>query len=93
MTEKILRGRFMAFEPGHYNLGHPTWNVVSVRGGFRMGQVEWSNQWRTYAFRPHPEAVFNRECLAEIHAFLKDQRVESAPFNWRMIFSFKSARA
>ena len=61
------------FHPRGVRFNEPTWKVCSKRGNLGMGWIEWSPQWGTHRFRAHPEAVFNREFLAEIHAFLRER--------------------
>ncbi len=68
-----LGGTWAVFRPTSARFSEPAWAVCSRRGNLGMGWIEWSPQWRAYRFRPDPEAVFNREFLAEIHKFLHDR--------------------
>ena len=45
------------------------WNVSS-KAGYFLGQVRWTAPWRTYAFFPAPETVFEDECLQDIAGFI-----------------------
>lgn len=69
-----MGGRLLEFHPSGYNLGRLGWRVVSKRGGFEMGRIEWSNQWYRAKFTPHPEAVFDQRCLAEIYACMREMK-------------------
>ena len=55
-------------------LGKPVYIIYSKRGGFTMGRIEWSNQWRKPCYRPDTEAPLDKQCVAEIHAMLRDYR-------------------
>lgn len=57
-----------------FHLGKPVYTIYSRRGGFTMGRIEWSNQWRTPCYRPDTDAPLNKQCVAEIHAMLRDYR-------------------
>ena len=65
-------GKMLKFEHHGWNLGHPVIHVFSQRGGFTVGTVEWSNQWGRARFKAHPEAIFDRQCIAEIYACMRD---------------------
>jgi hypothetical protein len=62
----------LVFTRAAWNLGHPVYRATSVRGGFVMGVIEWSNQWNRPRFRAHSEAVFDQQCIAEIYAKMRD---------------------
>lgn len=66
------QGSRLRFERTGAILGHPAYIVRSVRGGFIMGRVEWSNQWRLPKFTPAADAVFDRTCLAELYALMRE---------------------
>jgi len=46
--------------------------VNSTSHGFTLGRISWFGRWRQYTFFPEPETVFNRECLNDISAFIRD---------------------
>jgi hypothetical protein len=46
------------------------WTVVT-RAGVTLGDVAWFAQWRRYAFWPAGGVLLDRECMAELAAFLK----------------------
>ncbi len=68
------KGKLLTFEQTGSNLGYPVYRVVSTRGGFTMGRMEWSNQWRRPRFMADPEAVFDPQCLAELYTMCKQFR-------------------
>lgn len=70
--KRTTGGKRLLFELHGHALGRPRYRVSSVRGGFTMGQIEWSNQWREPKFVPAYEAVFDRQSIAEIYAKLRD---------------------
>ncbi len=65
-------GKMLQFVPRGVNLGHYVISVRSVRGGFGMGTIEWSNQWGRPRFKADPEAIFDKTCIAEIYAAMRD---------------------
>ena len=67
-----VAGKMLAFIPVGRNLGHVILGVRSNRGGFSMGTIEWSNQWGRPRFKPHFDAVFDQQCIAEIYAAMRD---------------------
>lgn len=50
-----------------------TWDVLSVSGGYRLGQVKWFGRWRQYTFHPDTETVWNTTCLKDVTAFIEKQ--------------------
>jgi len=67
-------GKMLMFSQRGRNLGHAVLSVTSQRGGLGMGTVEWSNQWGRPRFKPHYEAVFDQQCIAEIYAAMRDMK-------------------
>lgn len=65
-------GKLLGFKQTGWNLGHAVLSVYSLRGGFDLGRIEWSNQWGRARFKPHHEAVFDQQCVAEIYAAMRD---------------------
>lgn len=65
-------GRILHFVAEGTVLGRTRYAVMSVRGGFRMGTLEWSNQWRRPKFVPASDAVFDQQAVAEIFAMMKE---------------------
>lgn len=64
--------RLVEFRKGTtYTLGRPTFNVISRRGGFLLGRVEFRNQWNEWCFYPSYDGMFNKQMVAEIYAKLK----------------------
>ena len=39
--------------------------VVSIHGA-ELGVIKWFGRWRQYAFFPHPQTIFNPECMTDI---------------------------
>ena len=69
---KQLEGKYLGFYQGQFIAHEPTYSIVSRRGGFNMGRIEWSPQWRAWMFRPHSEAVFPMSAVAEVYVFIRD---------------------
>ena len=67
-----MGGKLLTFYPISNVLGHVKYSVVSKRGGMEMGEIQWSNQWGRARFKPHPEAIFDQQCVAEIYACMRD---------------------
>lgn len=74
------RGNWAFFEAGGMRFGEPCWTVRARRGGFEIGWIEWSPQWRAYRFRPQADAVFNGQLLAEVYVFLQRKGHEVGRF-------------
>ena len=56
------------------NLGYPRYGVYSVRGGMRMGVIEFSNQWHRPRFKPDSDAVFDQQSIVDIYGMMKEFR-------------------
>jgi hypothetical protein len=69
-----VEGKLLQFIPTGQSLGRPVYTVVSRRGEFKMGVVDWSNQWRRARFTAHSESVFDKECIAEIYACMREMK-------------------
>lgn len=67
-----LGGKMLGFTQRSRNLGYPVISITSLRGGFYMGTIEYSNQWGRPKFSAHYEAVFDQQCIAEIYAAMRD---------------------
>lgn len=75
-------GRMVRFVRTHTaTMGYPNYDVISQRGGFLLGRLEFRNQWREYAYYgpratdPDGYSVpLNMEILAEIYAMLRELR-------------------
>ena len=67
-----IGGKLLEFYPTGTTLGRPKYRVVSKRGGMEMGNIQWSSQWSRARFKPHPEAIFDQQCVAEIYACMRD---------------------
>jgi hypothetical protein len=53
----------------------PKTNVYSItakEGDAHLGIIHWYGRWRQYGFFPAPHTVFEKTCLADISAFLKE---------------------
>ena len=49
------------------------WNVATKDGLFKLGEIKWYPQWRTYSFFPYPDTVFENDCLLYIAGFIQDE--------------------
>lgn len=68
-----LEGKWCQFALAGKYLGEARWQIFSRRGGFTMGEIRWSAQWRAYYFHADAEVTYNAGSLAEIYAFLKER--------------------
>lgn len=57
---------------GHVSMGRPTYKVLSSRGGFAIGHVEFRNQWQAWSYMPLDGVPHNLELLAQVYAFLRE---------------------
>ena len=46
------------------------WVVQEKRDGAPLGEIRWFGRWRTYAFYPARETVYEPTCLGDIAAFI-----------------------
>ncbi len=67
-----LEGRYLRFQHAPTVAHHESWDVISRRGLFQMGVVEWSPQWGAWSFKPHCDSRFPLTALAEVYAFIRD---------------------
>lgn len=51
------------------------WQVVTKDHQLVLGEVRWAGRWRSYAFFPSPDTMFETVCLGEIADFVR-QRTE-----------------
>lgn len=54
------------------------WMVVTTGGekevgGIVIGRVSWWGAWRSYAFFPNPQTLYEPQCLRDLAAFCGDQ--------------------
>jgi hypothetical protein len=38
----------------------------------KLGEIKWFGRWRTYAFFPEPDTVFEKQCMKDITNFIED---------------------
>lgn len=69
-----LGGQVLDFKLSGAKLGKPVYSIISKRGKFSVGRIEWSNQWRTPRAVLEEGVDLNKQCVAEIHAMLRDYR-------------------
>lgn len=54
--------------------------VLSNDNNFVLGQIKWYGAWRTYAFYPSQDTVFEPQCLGDITRFINklmlDRKIE-----------------
>lgn len=55
---------------------------VQTGVGFSLGEVRWQSRWRTYAFFPDRETVFEQSCLRKIAKFC-ESKTEDLRKQWR----------
>lgn len=72
-TPTPREGKWVRFVPAGTSMGEPCWDIMSQRGGFTMGRIRWSPQWRAYGFSANEQTMYNGGAIAEIYAFLKER--------------------
>lgn len=50
-------------------------SVTAIRTSKLLGRIDWYVPWRQYVFRPLSRSVFNRRCLEDINAQLKEMMI------------------
>lgn len=78
-------GKWLRFEADGRRFGEPHWCILSQRGDFLMGFIQWSPQWHAYSFVSVGDASsdivrWNAGSLAEVYAFLKERGQASGRF-------------
>ena len=48
------------------------WEVQSLMGA-GIGSISWYSAWRTYAFFPYDDTIYEDDCLLDIANFIKEQ--------------------
>lgn len=69
-------GAHIRFVEGEPKPKTKTWVVVTTDGAVQLGGVGWFGQWRTYAFFPVANRVFEKTCLRDIAAFCEARTKE-----------------
>jgi hypothetical protein len=53
---------------------------IVTKEGAQIGLIKWYSPWRKYSFFPHPNTVYETQCLSDIIAFINklmlDRKVE-----------------
>jgi hypothetical protein len=49
------------------------WEIISKSSGFRLGIIKLYAPWRQYCFFPERMTIWNKDCLEDIHGFLKQE--------------------
>lgn len=52
------------------------WIVKNKESCTTIGLVKWYSAWRTYAFFPANDTIFEDDCLYDIAQFIKDKMTE-----------------
>jgi len=47
------------------------WGIMAKDGTFELGGIKWFGRWRTYAFFPNSNTIYEDDCLIEIANFIK----------------------
>lgn len=47
------------------------WDVVTIDGSSKLGEIRWFSRWRRYAFFPDRKTVFEQDCLRRIADFIQ----------------------
>ena len=48
------------------------YEVVSKQSSEAIGEVKWHAPWRTYAYFPHADTVYEKTCLGDLTLFLQE---------------------
>ena len=49
------------------------WMVRATQGGVYIGEIKWYSGWRTYAYFPIENTVYEDDCLRDIANFINEQ--------------------
>ena len=52
------------------------WIVKAKEGGVSLGLIKWYGAWRTYAFFPANDTIYEDDCLRDIAQFIEDRMHE-----------------
>ena len=50
-----------------------SWLVRATQGGVVIGIIKWYSGWRTYAFFPKENTVYEDDCLIDIANFIREK--------------------
>ena len=50
-----------------------SWLVRAIQGEVVIGIIKWYSSWRTYAFFPKENTIYEDDCLQDIANFIKEQ--------------------
>lgn len=46
--------------------------ILAIQGGDVLGVIKWYGPWRKYSFFPHPNTIFETDCLKDIVSFITE---------------------
>jgi len=49
---------------------HGIWSCCNRKSGEELGEVKWYAPWRQWVYSPTVQAVYSRDCLADIEDFI-----------------------
>ena len=52
------------------------WGVLTKGDDTKLGEVRWFGRWRTYAFFPQSDTVYEPTCLGDIATFIRERMAE-----------------
>lgn len=76
VQRRVARGTWVRFVELPPKPKTEYWRVDTADGLAALGVIKWHGPWRTYAFFPASDTVFEPTCLAEIAQFIKDLMAE-----------------
>jgi len=70
--------KWIEFEHYPSKVGQKTsvWIVRAKEGDVELGAIKWYGPWRTYAFFPANDTVYEDDCLCDIAHFIKERMEE-----------------
>ena len=73
-----IKEPYISFEESKRpDLATSQWHVMTTDGNETcLGVIKWFGRWRTYAFFPNAETVFEPDCGNRIFSFIKDRMDE-----------------
>ena len=68
--EDTVEYDFIKFSKHEFTGKTYAYDVVAKDGNVYLGEVKWFSKWRTYAFFPEVDTVYERRCLTHITKFI-----------------------
>jgi len=49
------------------------WHICTKDLKEKLGEIKWFGRWRTYAFFPYQDTIYEDDCLIDIANFIKEE--------------------